>query len=224
MERAAEELRFERAAALRDQIQAIEQVVERQKVISTDYIDSDVLALARSNGEACVQVFFIRGGKLIGRDYFIMEGTQDTPSSSVMAEFIKQFYDKAPLVPSQLLLPEEVEEATIIKQWLTNKRGGEKVEILVPRHGQQQELIQMAAENAAETLASLQAQWQADTRTARNRPWLSCKKRWICRLHQTASSVMTSPTPWGQPPLPAWSFSSKAHLPRNTTGGLISAP
>jgi excinuclease ABC subunit C len=162
MHRAAEELRYERAATLRDQLVAIERVVERQKVISNEYIDSDVLALARSNGEACVQVFFIRGGKLIGRDYFLMEGAENTPSAAVMSEFIKQFYDQAPIVPAQLLLPEDIEEANIIKQWLSARRGGEKVEILVPRQGQQKELIQMAAENATDTLASLQAQWKAD--------------------------------------------------------------
>jgi len=163
MEQAAEQLRFERAAALRDQIRAIENVVERQKVISSDYIDSDVIAMARANGDACVQVFFIRGGKLIGREYFLLEGTEATPDSGVMAEFIKQFYDQAPSVPDQVLLPHEVEEAQIIRQWLRQKNGGEKVEIVVPHDGQQRDLIQMAAENAAETLAALQAQWEADT-------------------------------------------------------------
>lgn len=162
MQYAAEELNFERAAALRDQLQAIDRVVERQKVVSTDYIDSDVIAMARSDGEACVQVFFIRGGKLIGREYFLLEGAADTPDANVMSEFIKQFYDQAPVIPPQVLLPHEIEEAQIIKQWLRARRAGESVEILIPRAGQQQELIQMAAENAAETLASLQAQWQAD--------------------------------------------------------------
>ncbi len=162
MELAAEQLRFEKAAALRDQIRAIENVVERQKVVSNDYIDSDVLAMARSNGEACVQVFFIRGGKLIGRDYFLLEGASLASDADVMAEFIKQFYDQAPVVPPQVLLPNEVEEANIIRQWLSQKRGGDMVEILVPHQGVQQELIQMAAENAAETLRSLQAQWDTD--------------------------------------------------------------
>jgi excinuclease ABC subunit C len=162
MEKAAEELRFEKAAALRDQIRAIENVVERQKVISADYIDSDVLAMARSDGEACVQVFFIRGGKLIGRDYFLLEGATDASDADVMAEFLKQFYDQAPTVPPQVLLPEEIEEANIIRQWLGQKRSDGMVEILVPRQGIQQELIQMAAENAAETLHSLQAQWETD--------------------------------------------------------------
>lgn len=162
MEAAAEALKFERAAALRDQIRAIETVVERQKVVSTEYLDSDVLALARSDGEACVQVFFIRGGKLIGRDHFLLEGTAESNDASVMAEFMKQFYDQASTVPPQVLLPHEVEEAQIIKQWLGQKRGGGAVEILVPRQGQQQDLIQLAAENAAETLHAFQAQWQAD--------------------------------------------------------------
>jgi excinuclease ABC subunit C len=162
MEQASEELRFEKAAAIRDQLRAIDNVVERQKVVSPDYIDSDVLAVARGNGESCVQVFFIRGGKLIGRDYFIMEGTADIPDASVIAEFIKQFYDKAPTIPPQVLLPEEVEEAQIIRQWLSQKRGGQKVEILVPHDGPRQELIAMAAENATDTMKALQAQWESD--------------------------------------------------------------
>ncbi len=163
MERAAEELRFERAAAIRDQLRAIETVVERQKVVSSDYIDSDVLALARSDGEACVQVFFIRGGKLIGRDYFLLEGAADESDAEVLAEFLKQFYHQASTVPQQVLLPEEVEECNIIRQWLSQRRNDQAVEILVPRDGPQQDLIQMAAENAAETLHALQEQWKMDT-------------------------------------------------------------
>jgi len=162
MQQASDDLNFEKAATIRDQLRAIENVVERQKVISSDYIDSDVIAMARSNGEACVQVFFIRGGKLIGREYFLLEGTEETPDAGVMGEFIKQFYDQAPNVPPQVLLPHEVEEAQIIRQWLRQRSPDEKVEILVPKKGQQQELIQMAAQNAAETLSALQAQWEAD--------------------------------------------------------------
>jgi excinuclease ABC subunit C len=163
MEQASEELRFEQAAQKRDQLRAVENVVARQKVISADYIDSDVIAMARSNGDACVQVFFIRGGKLIGREYFLLEGTEEAPDAGVMAAFIKQFYDQAPTIPPQVLLPHEVEEAQIIQQWLNQRSSGQKVEILVPLHEQQQDLVQLASENAAETLAALQAQWQADT-------------------------------------------------------------
>jgi excinuclease ABC subunit C len=162
MEQAAEVLQYERAAALRDQIRAIENIVEKQKVVSPDYIDSDVLALARSDGEAVVQVFFIRGGKLIGRDYYVLEGTDDSPDADVLAQFMKQFYDQASSVPPQVLLPEEVEEMQIIRQWLSQRRGGQKVEIFVPRQGTQQELIAMAAENATETLQVLKAEWQQD--------------------------------------------------------------
>jgi excinuclease ABC subunit C len=164
MLKAAEEMRFEKAAALRDQLKAIQNIIERQRIVfATDYIDSDVLAMARSDGEACVQVFFIRGGKLIGRDYFILEGTEDAADSEVMEQFITQFYTEAATIPEQVMLPKEIEEARIISQWLRSRRGGEKVEFFVPKDGQPHELVQMATENATETLQALRAQWQADT-------------------------------------------------------------
>lgn len=159
---ASSKLQYEKAAAVRDQLQAIESIVERQKVISSDYVDSDVIAMARSEREACVQVFFIRGGKLIGREFFMMENTADSPDVDVMAEFIKQYYEQAASVPPEVLLPQEVEEAQVIRQWLSQRRGDGGVEIKIPRSGPKHELIQMAAENAAETLAALQSQWQAD--------------------------------------------------------------
>ncbi len=120
--------------------------------------------MARADGEACVQIFFIRGGKMIGREYFILEGTEDTTDREVVSEFLKQFYAEAAQVPPQVLLPNEVEEAKIIKQWLNTRRGGQKVELVVPRQGiTGEELVQMAAENAVETLTALRAQWEADT-------------------------------------------------------------
>ncbi len=163
MEQASEQLLFERAATLRNQIQSIEKVVEKQKVVSSEYIDSDVIAMARTDGEACLQVFFIRNGKLIGREYFLMEGADETPDTEVIADFIKQFYNQTPSVPAQVLLPQEIEEMNIIRRWLETRRGGEKVELRIPRQGPQQELIQMAAENASATLEALEAQWHADT-------------------------------------------------------------
>ena len=163
MQKASDELRFEKAAAMRDQLKAIEAIVERQKIVfNTDYLDSDVIAMAREDGEACVQIFFIRGGKLIGREYFILEGTEETTDTEVMEQFVKQFYTEAANVPEQVMLPQEIEEAKIIGQWLRSRRGGEKVELFVPREGQPHELVQMAAENATETLSALRAQWQAD--------------------------------------------------------------
>ena len=164
MEKASEEMRFEKAAAVRDQLKAIQSIIERQKIVfATDYLDSDVLAMARSDGEACVQVFFIRGGKLIGREYFILEGTEDAADTEVMEHFVTQFYTEAATIPPQVMLPQEIEEAKIIAQWLRSKRGGEKVEFFVPKEGQPRELVQMAAENATETLTALRVQWQADT-------------------------------------------------------------
>lgn len=163
MQEAAENLNFERAAAKRDQLRAVENVLRRQKVVfASDYADSDVIAMARSDKEACVQVFFIRGGKLIGREYFLLDGTEDTSDPEVMAGFLQQFYDQTPTVPEQVLLPVELEEASVIHQWLKTKRGGQKVELLIPREGQQRELVQMAAENAADTLTALRTQWETD--------------------------------------------------------------
>lgn len=163
MTRASKELRFEKAAAIRDQIQAIDKVVEKQKVVSADQVDSDVIAMARADGEACVQIFFIRSGKLIGREYFILEGTEEAKDSEVVSQFLKQFYVDAATIPSQVLLPEEIEEHKIIEEWLNTRRGGEKMRIDVPSGGNGVDLIQMATNNAVETLIALRSQWQADT-------------------------------------------------------------
>ena len=164
MEKASEDMRFEKAAALRDQLKAVQAIIERQKVVfASDYLDSDVLAMARSDGEACVQIFFIRGGKLIGREYFILEGTEDAADAEILSQFVKQFYTEAATIPQQVMLPEELEEARIISQWLRSRRGGQKVELFVPKDGQPQQLVEMAAENASETLSALRAQWQADS-------------------------------------------------------------
>jgi excinuclease ABC subunit C len=164
MEKASADLRYERAGALRDQLKALQTIIERQKVVfASDYKDSDIVAMARADGEACVQIFFIRSGKLIGREYFILEGTEDAADAEVISQFVKQFYTEAANVPQQVLLPQEIEEARVIGEWMRSRRGGEKVEIRVPRQGQPHELVQMAAENATDTLAALKAQWQADT-------------------------------------------------------------
>ena len=158
---ASQRLEFERAAALRDQIVALERVIERQRVVSSALADEDVIAFARQDGDACMQVFFIRRGKLIGREYFVLEGTAEEDDRQIMTSFVKQFYDKAAYVPSEVLLQSEIDEALIIQSWLRSKRGT-KVTLKVPRRGQKKELVQMAAENAAETLAHLRAQWLLD--------------------------------------------------------------
>lgn len=161
MTAAAESLDFERAAALRDQIQAIHQIAEKQKVVSPDMVDEDVIAFARDDGNACVQVFFIRGGKLMGREYFLLDGADDTHDMELVTSFLKQFYDQVQDIPGQILLPREIDELMIIRDWLKSKRGAQ-VKLNVPRRGQKKALVQMAAENAAETLAHLKAQWEMD--------------------------------------------------------------
>ncbi len=161
MQAAAEALDFEKAATIRDQLQAIEHVVEKQKVMSPDMTDHDVIAFARENSDACVQIFFVRAGRLIGREYFLMDGTAEEDDQAVITSFLKQFYDQVSNVPPEILMPQEVDEVMIIRDWLRSKRGAD-VTLKVPRQGQEHELVQMAAENAAETLAHLRAQWQVD--------------------------------------------------------------
>ncbi|MBI4282993.1 MAG: excinuclease ABC subunit UvrC [Chloroflexi bacterium] len=159
---ASENLEFEKAAALRDQIQAIERVNEGQKVLSLAKENQDVFALSQGRNEAWVEVFFIRQGKLIGRDNFIMDGTQDEMSRKVLTAFVEQFYTSAPYVPPQILLQHPLEDSDVVRQWLEKKRGG-KVSLLVPMRGEKKDLVKMVAENALQGLEQLKAKWMADT-------------------------------------------------------------
>ncbi len=161
MQSAAERLEFERAASLRDQIQAVEQVISRQRVISTTMTDQDVIAFARDDGETCVQVFFVRTGKLIGREYFLMDGADGVEAQEILASFIKQFYNDTAYVPPEILLPTNINEAQIIERWLLDKRGT-KVVLRVPRRGQKRQLVQMVVENATQTLTHLMAKEQLE--------------------------------------------------------------
>jgi excinuclease ABC subunit C len=159
---ASERLDYEGAARFRDQLQALEKVSQRQKVVSSTTVNQDVIAFAREQGDACVQIFFIRSGKIIGREHYVLEGTDGEDSAEIMGGFVKQFYDQAAEIPPEVLLPHEVEEAAVIESWLRSKRG-HKVVLHVPRRGHKRELVRMASENAVETLSMLRAQWQADT-------------------------------------------------------------
>ena len=161
MAQAAEELDFEAAARYRDQLKAIERVVSKQKVLTNANADQDVVAFAREDGDACVQVFFIRHGKMIGREYFLLENTDGENDETILEEFLTQFYDNAAHVPKEVLLQSEVDEVKIIEQWLRQKRG-QKVTIQVPKQGRKKELVEMATTNAADTLATLRQQWAAD--------------------------------------------------------------
>lgn len=153
---------YEQAARMRDRIRAIEQVVERQRIIAPSLSDQDVIAIARDDGSAVAQVFFVRDGKLTGREYFQLDGAEDVPESEVLASFIKQFYDEAGAVPGEIVVPDAVAESKVIEQWLTDRRGT-KVRIAVPKRGRKRELIDVAVENAAETLRALQVAHKTET-------------------------------------------------------------
>ena len=151
MREAAERQEFERAAVLRDQLMAVESVTERQKVSSTLRGDVDVVALARFRDLALAQVFFIRGGRLLGKEPYMMEGVQDETDTRVMASFIQQFYASSPNIPPLVLLQHPVEEPALLHKWLEGRKGG-RVALRVPRRGEKKELVDMVAENARQGL------------------------------------------------------------------------
>jgi excinuclease ABC subunit C len=162
LEHSAANLEFERAAVLRDQLQAISRITEHQKVVSPQMVDQDVIAFAKDDGNACVQVFFIRAGKLLGREYFVLEGTAHANTNDVLGSFVQQFYDQAAYVPPEIILPEILDEAKIIESWLKQNKGA-TTSLRVPHNGNGgQELLKLAEENARITLETIKQQWLAD--------------------------------------------------------------
>ena len=165
MNQASEELQFERAAVLRDRIKAVEKVAEEQriKVDSNPVSDMDVIALAQGNNEAWVEVFFIRNGKLIGRDHFFMQGTQDDTEELVLGQFVKQFYQTAALVvPPRIIIQHLPEDPETITEWLRQVRNG-AVRLVCPQRGIHKQLIQTVADNARQGLAQHRITWMGDT-------------------------------------------------------------
>lgn len=147
MTRAAERMEFEEAASIRDLIQSIRQVTEKQKITSDDNGDRDIVALARGGDEAVVQVFFIRGGKMLGRDYFYLTGVEGEEDASVLAAFIKQMYAGTPYIPKEIWTEGEVEDSEAIFAWLSEKRG-RKVYLRIPKRGQKERMLELAKQNA----------------------------------------------------------------------------
>lgn len=147
MEQAAENLEFEQAALLRDQLAAIEKIVEKQNIV-TGSGDQDIIGMARSVIGTCVQVFFVRSGKMTGRDHFLMTGSDEETDENVLEAFIKQYYSQAAFIPREILLPFEVNESQLIEEWLYALKGG-KVLLEVPKRGTKKDLIEMATGNAA---------------------------------------------------------------------------
>ncbi len=161
MQHKADALHFEDAAKLRNEIDALTRIIERQRVVSGHLHDHDFLAFARENGQACVQVFFVRGGKLIGREYFVLTGTSDESDSEVMRSFLTQFYEEAAHIPPEILVQSGLDGIGVIQEWLHRKRGS-KVLIKVPKRGDKRQVMQLATENAIETLNRLRDEWEAD--------------------------------------------------------------
>jgi excinuclease ABC subunit C len=151
MKAAAEQLQFERAALLRDQIDAIEKVIEGQRIAVTLRGEKDIIGLAQNETLAYVELFSIRNDKLIGQDHFIMEGTQGDSPGQIITSFVKQYYASASYIPSLILLQHPVDEPTILSEWLAQQRGG-KVELRVPQRGAKKKLVDTVAENAARGL------------------------------------------------------------------------
>ena len=154
MRQAAEALDFEKAALLRDQIQAVNKVIEGQRIATTVSGEQDVIAFAQDKDQAYVQVFFIRSGKLIGRESFVLQGTFSEEPAQIMTSFIKQFYDSTPYIPPILLLQHPVEDKIVIETWLQSKKGA-RVHIQVPYRGNKKQLVKIVAENAEQGLQQL---------------------------------------------------------------------
>ncbi len=151
MMEASEAMAYEKAMEYRDLIRSIQQITEKQKVTSSQMEDKDVIGLARAGNEAVVQVFFIRNGRLIGRDHYYLTGVESESRTSVLTSFVKQFYGESPFVPRELMLPETIEDSDIILRWLSEKRG-QKVVLRVPKKGQKERLVELANKNALNIL------------------------------------------------------------------------
>ncbi|MBI2874302.1 MAG: excinuclease ABC subunit UvrC [Firmicutes bacterium] len=173
MEQAAADLNFEYAARLRDQLQAVEKVVQRQQVASRGTDDLDVVGLASAEGETAAQVFFVREGKVVGREHFLLSGERSVDGdlageAEILGAFVKQFYHRATRFPPAILLPLEIPERDLVERWLS-EAAGHAVRLRVPRRGAKRSLVSMATENAllaAREIASIQERRDARARAA----------------------------------------------------------
>jgi len=160
MAAAAQDLKFELAAALRDQLAAVEKVTEKQNIV-TGSGDQDVLGLARSATGICVQVFFIRSGKMVGRDHFLLTGGEEEEDAEALTAFIKQYYSRTSFIPREILLPLSLPEQELLVEWLTGLKGG-RVQVEIPKRGIKKDLVAMADGNAATALQAETTKLQAD--------------------------------------------------------------
>ncbi|MDY2814430.1 MAG: excinuclease ABC subunit UvrC [Dorea sp.] len=147
MQAAADSLEFEKAIEYRELLSSVQKIAQKQKITDTAGDDRDILALAAEEEDAVVQVFFIRGGRLIGRDHFYLKIAKDESQSEILSSFVKQFYAGTPYIPAELMLPEEIEDHEVVEEWLT-KRRGHRVHVKVPKKGTKEKLVELARKNA----------------------------------------------------------------------------
>lgn len=159
MAEASESLDFERAAVLRDTLTSLESTRERQKVLSEDGVDRDIVAVVKDDRGSAVQMLYVRGGRLIGQQNFMLDGSAEASSAEAVQEFVKQYYSSAPEVPKEVLLPVEIEERHIVQQWLRQRRGS-AVKVEVPQGGEGLRLVDLAAQNAELALKNFQEESQ----------------------------------------------------------------
>ena len=151
MKKAAAELEFEQAAEYRDLIENVKRIGEKQKINDTGGDDRDIIALAKAGDEAVVAIFFIRSGKLLGRDHFHMTGIGDSEKQEILTDFIKQFYVGTPFIPKEILTQEDVLDKEILEKWLSDKRGS-KVNFAMPKRGSKHQMMELARKNAQNVL------------------------------------------------------------------------
>lgn len=152
MNKCAIDFNFEDAAMYRDKIRSLEDMMQKQKIdATTSDLNQDVIAMARAHDEACVQVFFVRNGKIVGREHFILEGVMDSSRESILGSFVKQFYMEQEYIPKELIVEDEIEDSFILEEWLSAKKG-QKVIIRVPQKGEKKNLVEMVRKNAVEYL------------------------------------------------------------------------
>ena len=152
MTEASDNLEFEEAIRYRDLYASVKRISERQKITDSDGEDKDIIAMAKDEEDAIVQVFFVRGGKLIGREHFYMTNVSECQNAEILSDFVKQYYSGTPFIPRELLLQEEIEDKETIENYVSMKRGG-KVKISIPKKGKKEKLVELAAENAALVLS-----------------------------------------------------------------------
>ena len=148
MTEASEALEFEKAIEYRELLTSVRKIAQKQKITDTAGDDRDILAAAIDEEDAVVQVFFIRGGRLIGRDHFYLKITKGEDEREILSSLIKQFYAGTPYIPAKIMLPEEVEDMELIEEWLS-KRRGHRVHLRVPKKGTKEKLVELAAKNAS---------------------------------------------------------------------------